>query len=82
MRRVEEYWRKTRQLTLLWLVIWFVLTFVLTWFSRALNDYSFAGFPLGFYMSAQGGLLCYLVIIFCYNRQMRRLDAEYDADGG
>ena len=80
MPRMDAYWRKTRRLTLAWLVVWLLLTFVLNWFGRELNEYRFAGFPLGFYMSAQGCILLFLVIIWCYNRQMRKLDAEYKVD--
>lgn len=76
----DMYWRKTFRLTLLLLVVWMVVTFGLTWFARDLNGYVFLGFPLGFYMAAQGALLIYLAIIWYYNRKMRQLDAEYDIE--
>lgn len=77
MSSVSPYWQKTRQLTLLLLVLWVLVTFVLNWFAPELNQYQFLGFPLGFYMAAQGQLLIYLAIIWYYNRRMDRLDAEY-----
>lgn len=76
----RDYWRKTRRLTLVLLVFWLLITFVLNWFARELNAIVFLGFPLGFYMGAQGVLVIYLAIIWFYNRRMRQLDAEYGID--
>lgn len=83
MTPVEEtYWRKTRRLTFVLLILWAVVTFVINWFARELNQYTFLGFPLGFYMGAQGLLFIYLIIIWFYNRRMRKLDARYGIDHG
>ena len=77
----EVYWRKTKRLTVVLFVVWFLLTFVLNWFARELDEFVIFGFPLGFYMSAQGVLFIYLAIIWFYNRRMSKLDAEYGIDG-
>lgn len=76
----NAYWRKTRRLTAWLLVLWVLLTFVMNWYARELNDLVLFGFPLGFYMGAQGLLFAYLAIIWVYNRKMRQLDAEYGVD--
>jgi putative solute:sodium symporter small subunit len=78
----HEYWRKNLVITAVLLSIWFVVTFVEAWFARDLNQYSFLGFPLGFYMSAQGSLIVYVAIIWVYSRYMQRLDKEYNVDEG
>ncbi len=77
MARPDDYWRRTRRLTLGLLALWLCVTFGVNWFARELNAYIFVGFPLGFYMAAQGVLVIYLLIIWYYNRQMKKLDAEY-----
>jgi putative solute:sodium symporter small subunit len=76
----DLYWRKTRRLTLFLLVVWLLITFGLAWFARELNEISIFGFPLGFYMAAQGTLIIYLVLIWYYNRRMRRLEEEFGID--
>ncbi len=76
-RPVSPYWRKTRRLTMSLLVIWVALTFGVNWFARELNQIVVLGFPLGFYLGAQGAMLLYLGLIWFYNRQMRKLDAAY-----
>ncbi|MDD2885916.1 MAG: DUF4212 domain-containing protein [Dechloromonas sp.] len=78
LQETPVYWRKTRRLTIILLLLWLVLTFGVNWFARELNQLDFLGFPLGFYMGAQGALLLYLAIIVYYNRKMRALDAEQD----
>ncbi|MER2540827.1 MAG: DUF4212 domain-containing protein [Azonexus sp.] len=80
MKLTDAYWKKTRRLTLVLLVIWVFITFVLSWFSPWLNQWQFLSFPLGFYMAAQGSLLIFLLLIWIYNRRMHQLDAEYGID--
>ena len=80
--RHHEYWRKNLSITAILLAIWFVATFVVAWFARDLNNYSFLGFPLGFYMAAQGSLVIYVLIIWYYARHMGKLDKEYNVDEG
>jgi putative solute:sodium symporter small subunit len=75
--RHQEYWRKNIRLTAILLAIWFVVTYVAGFFARDLNEIVVFGFPLGFYMAAQGALIVYVVIIFYYASRMNRLDQEY-----
>ena len=58
----KKYWSINLKISTILLVIWFVSTFVMGWFARELNEISFIG-PLGFYMSAQGSLIIYVLII-------------------
>jgi len=80
MRGAKTYWQKTRRLTFGLLVLWAAITFGLNWFANELNGVVVFGFPLGFYMAAQGELLIYLAIIWFYNRMMVKLDAEFGID--
>ena len=78
----QEYWRKNLTITAILLFIWFIVTFVEAWFARELNQFSFLGFPLGFYMSAQGSLAIYVILIGVYAWYMNKLDVEYGVDEG
>lgn len=80
--RHREYWSKNLVITTVLLLVWFVVTFVEAWYARPLNDIVFFGFPLAFYMSAQGSLIVYVVIIGIYAKYMQKLDKEYDVDEG
>ena len=78
----QEYWRKNLVITAILMAVWFVATFVEGWYARELNSVTFLGFPLGFYMSAQGSLVIYVVIIWIYQRYMNALDKVYDVHEG
>jgi putative solute:sodium symporter small subunit len=74
----REYWRRNLKITAILLAIWFVVTYVVGYFAREFNSITLFGFPVGFYMGAQGALIIYVISIFYYARYMNRLDKEYD----
>jgi len=78
----HEYWRKNLRITAVLLVVWFIVTFVEGWYARELNNFTFLGFPFGFYMSAQGSLIIYVVLIGIYAWYMNKLDRQYDVHEG
>ena len=71
-----RHWAKTRNLTFVVLVLWFIFSFVVHWFAKGLNEMNFMGFPLGYYMAAQGSLIVFVVIIFVQNWLQDRIDDE------
>lgn len=72
----DNYWRRTRSLMIFHLVIWFIFAFVVHWFASSLNQISLFGFPLGFYMAAQGSLIVFVVQLFAFVWQQGRIDRE------
>ena len=74
----QEYWRYNVRLTATLLVIWFVVTYLVSGlFAGWLNQFSFIGFPLGYYMAAQGSLAIFVVEIAVYAHLMNKKDLEY-----
>jgi len=73
----QAYWRRTSSLMWTMLAIWFVFSFVVHFFAPSLNKISFLGFPLGFYMAAQGSLIVFVVAIFWYASKQNQIDAEF-----
>lgn len=74
----RQYWHKNLRLTAVLLAIWFIATFVVSWFARELQSITVLGFPLPFYMGAQGALLIYVILVGYYAHRMDKLDHEYD----
>ena len=68
------YWRKTIVVTLWLLAVWIVATFGVVFFARDLSAWSFFGWPVSFYMAAQGTPAICLWIVWYYARFMNRLD--------
>ncbi|MFL6673310.1 MAG: DUF4212 domain-containing protein [Massilia sp.] len=69
-----RHWRRTRRLTTALLALWLATSFCTVFFARELATLSVFGWPLSFYMAAQGASLVYLAIIGGYAWRMRRLD--------
>jgi len=76
--RMREYWHRNLKLTWILLAIWFVVTYVVAFFAPGLNNIVILGFPLGYYMGAQGSLIVYVVLIVVYARKMNAMDREYN----
>jgi putative solute:sodium symporter small subunit len=58
------------------LTIWFIFSFVVHWFADGLNSMSFMGFPLGYYMAAQGSLAVFVVLIFWFSWAQNKIDHD------
>lgn len=78
--KMREYWGKNLRITGILLAIWFIVTYVTAFFAPQLNQIKFLGFPLGFYIAAQGALVVYVVLIAFYASYMNRLDRKYGVE--
>ncbi|MEM7046534.1 MAG: sodium/substrate symporter small subunit [Pseudomonadota bacterium] len=76
----QNHWQRTRSLTLITLVVWFFFAFFVHWFGAELNSVSFIGFPLGFYLAAQGSPLAFVLILLFSTRRQEAIDAECGFD--
>jgi putative solute:sodium symporter small subunit len=77
-RQRQEYWRYNIRLTTILLAVWFVVTYLISglW-AGALNQYTILGFPLGYYMAAQGSLAIFVLEIAVYAHLMNKKDIEF-----
>lgn len=74
----DEYWRYNVRLTTILLVIWFVVTYIVSGVMAGwLNHLTILGFPLGYYMAAQGSLAIFVIEIAAYAYLMNKKDEEY-----
>jgi putative solute:sodium symporter small subunit len=74
----RAYWRYNITLTTILLIIWFVAAYIVSGLlAEWLNQYTFLGFPLGYYMAAQGSLAIFVIEIAVYAYLMNRLDLRY-----
>jgi putative solute:sodium symporter small subunit len=71
------HWERTRRMTLCLLALWLATGFGTVFFARELARFTLFGWPLSFYMAAQGAALISLASIGVYAWRMRRLDRQY-----
>lgn len=72
-----EHWRRTKRLMITTLIIWFFFAYVIHWFAEPLHSVSFFGWPLGYYMAAQGSLAVFVIQLFVFNRLQHAIDVEF-----
>ena len=59
------------------LAIWFVFSIVIFMFGESLNNGSFLGYPLAYYMCAQGSIIIFVVLIFWFANRQEKIDEEF-----
>ena len=77
MSNKERHWEKTKGLMMLTLAIWFIFSIVIFMFGESLNNGSFLGYPLAYYMCAQGSIIIFVVLIFWFANRQEKIDEEF-----
>ncbi len=73
----ERHWSATRMLMFFMLLLWLFFSFGIHYFVIDLNTIQFLGFPLGFYMAAQGSLIAFVLMLFWFAYAQDRIDRKY-----
>ena len=64
------------------LLLWVLVSFVATFFARDLQLLVAGGWPLGYWIAAQGGVVVFIGIVVAYGwamNRLERLDAQAEA---
>ena len=77
MSNKEKHWGKTKNLMIITLIIWFIFSILIFMFGEGLNTASFLGYPLAYYMSAQGSIVVFVVLIFWFANRQEKIDEEF-----
>ena len=75
--RMLAYWGRTSKLMWIILVLWVIFSFGIHLFAPSLNKIKIIGFPLGFYMAAQGSLIIFVVLCFWNAKAQNKIDEEF-----
>ncbi|MGL5116123.1 MAG: DUF4212 domain-containing protein [Beijerinckiaceae bacterium] len=70
------YWEKTSKLMTVMMVLWLFFGFIVHMFVAPLNGIKIMGFPLGFYMAAQGSLIVFVIMLFWFAKAQDKIDQE------
>jgi len=75
--KAQAYWSRTSGLMWTMLAVWFFFGFVVHFFAPQLNQIRIIGFPLGFYMAAQGSLIAFVISLFWFAGKQNDIDEEF-----
>jgi putative solute:sodium symporter small subunit len=75
----EAHWDRTTKLMFTHLGLWLFFGYIVHMFVIPLNyiKIPILGFPLGFYMAAQGSLIAFVVMLFVFARQQDKIDRDH-----
>ena len=75
----QAHWRRTSNLMFIHLGVWVFFGYIVHMFVKQLNAFTIPilGFPLGFYMAAQGSLIVFVVMLFMFARQQNQIDRDH-----
>ncbi|MGV7222428.1 MAG: DUF4212 domain-containing protein [Nitrospinales bacterium] len=77
-QKFKAYWKENIRIVLSLLFIWFVVSLGMgVLFVDELDQIRFFGFRLGFWMSQQGSIFTFVILIFVYVYKMNKLDHKY-----
>ena len=77
MSNKEKHWEKSKSHMMVTLVIWFFFSTVIFMFGAEINSMSFLGYPLAYYMTAQGSLLAFVIMLFWTANKQEKIDEEH-----
>lgn len=72
----NRHWRRTSTLMWIMFVLWLFFAFGIHFFVEPLNAIKFLGFPLGFYMAAQGSLIAFVIMLVVFAKRQHQIDVE------
>ena len=77
MSNKEKHWEKSKNHMIVTLVVWFFFSTVIFMFGAEINSMSFLGYPLAYYMTAQGSLLAFVIMLFWTANKQEKIDEEH-----
>jgi len=79
MSNKDRYWEKTRNLLWVTLAIWFVFSIGIFLFGAQMEASSIRplGYPLSYYMTCQGSLGIFVILVFWFANKQEKIDDEF-----
>ncbi len=75
---LNAYWMENKRLMMVTLFIWSIVSYGATLIAGSLNNIVIFGFPLGYYMGAQGSLIVFVILNIIYSSKMNQIDKKYE----
>ena len=81
---LQSYWTRTRKLMLIMMGLWALFSIVIPLLVTPLNRFTlpYLDLPFGFFMSSQGALIAFILMLFWFARRQDRIDRDHFIEGG
>jgi putative solute:sodium symporter small subunit len=76
----DSYFREKNRNLVIYFIIWFIVSFGVVLFAEPLSQFSINGFPLHYFMGAQGAVLTFIILLFVNAVLSDKIDKKYGID--
>ncbi len=85
VRKIEKsvadgYFREKTTYMVIYFIIWAIVSYGVVLFAEPLSDVYFNGFPLHYFMGAQGALATFIILLFVNAIVGDKIDKKYGID--
>lgn len=85
MKKIEKsvadaYFRARTTMIIIYLTIGVIVSYGVVLFAEPLSQITFNGFPLHYYMGAQGAILTFIILLFINAIVSDKIDKKYGID--
>lgn len=77
-KTADAYIKARFRLTTVLLIIWLTVSFGMVLIAETLAQYTFNGFPLHYFMGAQGSIVIFIILLFVNAYICDRIDEKYN----
>ncbi|RIW36114.1 DUF4212 domain-containing protein [Bacillus salacetis] len=76
----DQYFKEKNRYIFLYLIVWFISSFGVVLFAERLSDVTINGFPLHYFMGAQGAIIIFIILLFVNAKVSDSIDRKYGID--
>jgi putative solute:sodium symporter small subunit len=78
--KADQYFKEKNRYIVLYLVVWFLSSFGVVLFAEGLSDVMINGYPLHYFMGAQGAVIIFIILLFVNAKVSDSIDRKYGID--
>jgi putative solute:sodium symporter small subunit len=76
----DRYFREKTRNMMIYFAIWFVVSYGVVLFAEPLSKMTVNGFPLHYFMGAQGAVVTFIILLFVNAKVSDGIDRKYGID--
>jgi putative solute:sodium symporter small subunit len=76
----DRYFREKTRNMIIYFAIWFVVSYGVVLFAEPLSKMTVNGFPLHYFMGAQGAVVTFIILLFVNAKVSDGIDRKYGID--
>lgn len=76
----DSYFREKTRNMVIYFIIWFLVSYGVVLFAEPLSEFTINGFPLHYFMGAQGAVITFIILLFINAKLGDAIDRKYGID--